>query len=80
MFQEEEMRKEGGKKYAHLNDALHVYVEAQAEMTDGYRRLAHAVAELKKFLVPVCVSFFFFFFFFFLTVYFPYVLCLVDHD
>ncbi|XP_076439965.1 KH domain-containing, RNA-binding, signal transduction-associated protein 2-like isoform X1 [Babylonia areolata] len=49
---EEEMRKEGGKKYAHLNDELHVYVEAQAEMTDAYRRLAHAVSELKKFLVP----------------------------
>jgi len=48
---EEELRKQGGK-YAHLNEELHVYVEAFAEMTDGYRRLSHAVAELKKFLVP----------------------------
>ena len=51
-FQEEELRKEGGK-FAHLNDELHVYVEAFAEMTDGYRRLSHAVTELKKFLIPV---------------------------
>eukprot|EP00745_Piridium_sociabile_P023498 TRINITY_DN3665_c0_g1_i2.p1 TRINITY_DN3665_c0_g1~~TRINITY_DN3665_c0_g1_i2.p1 ORF type:complete len:366 (+),score=93.85 TRINITY_DN3665_c0_g1_i2:76-1173(+) len=49
---EEEMRKEGGKKYSHLTDELHVFVEVQAEMTDAYRRLAHAVSELKKFLVP----------------------------
>lgn len=48
---EEEMRKEGGK-YAHLNDELHVYVEVFAEMTDAYNRLSHAVAELKKFLIP----------------------------
>ena len=60
LFQEEELRKEGGK-FAHLNDELHVYVEAFAEMTDAYRRLSHAVTELKKFLIPVskakdCVS------------------------
>lgn len=48
---EDDLRKEGGK-YSHLNEDLHVYVEAFAEMTDGYRRLAHAVSELKKFLIP----------------------------
>lgn len=49
---EEELRKEGGKKYGHLNDELHVNVEVFAEMTEAYRRLSHAVVELKKFLVP----------------------------
>ncbi|XP_025109279.1 KH domain-containing, RNA-binding, signal transduction-associated protein 1-like [Pomacea canaliculata] len=48
---EEECRKEGGK-YAHLNDELHVYIEVFAEIADAYTRLSHAVAELKKFLVP----------------------------
>ncbi|XP_046372507.1 KH domain-containing, RNA-binding, signal transduction-associated protein 2-like isoform X4 [Haliotis cracherodii] len=48
---EDELRKEGGK-YAHLNDELHVFVEVFSEMTDNYARLAHAVAELKKFLQP----------------------------
>ncbi|CAG5121264.1 unnamed protein product, partial [Candidula unifasciata] len=48
---EEELRKEGGK-YAHLNEDLHVLVECYAEITDGYNRLALALAELKKFLIP----------------------------
>lgn len=54
MLQEDELRKEGGK-YAHLNDELHVFVEVFSEMTDNYARLAHAVAELKKFLQPVSI-------------------------
>lgn len=54
MYQEEECRKEGGK-YAHLNDELHVYIEVFAEIADAYTRLSHAVAELKKFLVPVMI-------------------------
>ncbi|BFZ16816.1 hypothetical protein BsWGS_19855 [Bradybaena similaris] len=48
---EEELRKEGGK-YAHLNEELHVLVECYTEMTDGYYRLAAALTELKKFIVP----------------------------
>ncbi|XP_076463103.1 uncharacterized protein LOC143295341 [Babylonia areolata] len=49
---EEELRKEGGKKYAHLNEELHVSVEVFAELTEAYKRLSHGVAELKKFLTP----------------------------
>uniref|UniRef100_A0A0B7BP49 K Homology domain-containing protein n=1 Tax=Arion vulgaris TaxID=1028688 RepID=A0A0B7BP49_9EUPU len=48
---EEELRKEGGK-YAHLNEDLHILVECYTEMTDGYYRLAAALAELKKFIIP----------------------------
>jgi len=48
---EEEMRKEGGK-FAHLNDDLHVHVEAFAPLPEAYRRVGHALAELNKFLMP----------------------------
>ena len=52
MSQEEELRKEGGK-YAHLNEDLHVMVECFAETVDAYTRIAHAVSEIKKYMVPV---------------------------
>jgi len=48
---EEELRKEGGK-YAHLNEDLHVLVECFAEATDGYHRVAAALVEVRKFLIP----------------------------
>lgn len=48
---EEELRKEGGK-YAHLNEELHLMVECFAERLDAYSRLAHALSEVKKFMVP----------------------------
>ena len=51
-MKEDELRKEGGK-YAHLNEELHVSIEAFTEMSDGYRRLALAILQLKKFLTPV---------------------------
>jgi len=48
---EEELRKEGGK-YAHLNEDLHVLVDCFSEPSDGYQRLAAAVVEIRKFLIP----------------------------
>ncbi|KAK0045502.1 KH domain-containing RNA-binding signal transduction-associated protein 2 [Biomphalaria pfeifferi] len=48
---EEELRKEGGK-YAHLNEDLHVLVECFTDITDGYHRLAGALVELRKFVIP----------------------------
>ncbi|GFN81435.1 KH domain-containing, RNA-binding, signal transduction-associated protein 1 [Plakobranchus ocellatus] len=48
---EEELRKQGGK-YAHLNEELHVSVECYTEALDGHHRLAAALMELKKFIVP----------------------------
>jgi len=48
---EEELRKEGGK-YAHLNEDLHVLVDCFTESIDGYHRLAAALAELRKFVIP----------------------------
>jgi hypothetical protein len=48
---EEELRKQGGK-YAHLNEDLHVYVEAFGHPVDVYQQLAHALFELRRHLVP----------------------------
>ena len=48
---EEELRKEGGK-HAHLNNELHVMVEAFAPPPEAHSRISHALMELQKFLVP----------------------------
>ena len=55
IIQEEELRKEGGK-FSHLSDELHVQIEAHAEPSEAHSRIAHALAELKKFLIPVSTS------------------------
>ncbi|XP_074641066.1 KH domain-containing, RNA-binding, signal transduction-associated protein 2-like isoform X2 [Tubulanus polymorphus] len=48
---EEEQRKEGGK-YAHLSEELHVQVEVYAPPAEAHSRLAHALSELKRYLIP----------------------------
>merc|ERR1712142_1354747 len=52
---EEELRKEGGK-YAHLNEDLHVLIDCFSEATDGYHRLAAALVEVRKYLIPEMMS------------------------
>ena len=54
-IQEDELRKEGLAKHAHLNEELHVNIEVYAQATDAYQRLAHAVTEVHKYMVPVCM-------------------------
>ncbi|XP_062889652.1 KH domain-containing, RNA-binding, signal transduction-associated protein 1-like isoform X1 [Mobula hypostoma] len=49
---EDELRKGGEAKYAHLNSDLHVLVEVFAPPTEAYSRMYHAMEELKKFLIP----------------------------
>lgn len=56
VFQEEELRKGGEAKYAHLSMELHVFIEVMAPISEAYMRMAHAMEEVKKFLIPVCVS------------------------
>ena len=56
-FQEEELRKEGGK-YAHLNEDLHLMVECFAETIEAYSRITHAMTEVKKYLNPVSLTFY----------------------
>jgi len=53
--QEEELRKQGGK-YAHLNEELHVHIEAVAHPVDGYYRLSHALDKLHWHLEPVSLA------------------------
>jgi len=55
-FQEEELRKGGEAKYAHLSMELHVFIEVMAPVPEAYMRIAHAMEEVKKFLIPVCVA------------------------
>ncbi|TRZ10070.1 hypothetical protein HGM15179_017028 [Zosterops borbonicus] len=50
--QEEELRKGGDPKYAHLNMDLHVFIEVFGPPCEAYALMAHAMEEVKKFLVP----------------------------
>ncbi|CAG6017440.1 unnamed protein product, partial [Menidia menidia] len=49
---EEELRKSGEAKYAHLSSDLHVLIEVFAPPGEAYSRMSHALEEIKKFLVP----------------------------
>nr|XP_032810666.1 KH domain-containing, RNA-binding, signal transduction-associated protein 2-like isoform X3 [Petromyzon marinus]XP_032810668.1 KH domain-containing, RNA-binding, signal transduction-associated protein 2-like isoform X3 [Petromyzon marinus]XP_032810669.1 KH domain-containing, RNA-binding, signal transduction-associated protein 2-like isoform X3 [Petromyzon marinus]XP_032810670.1 KH domain-containing, RNA-binding, signal transduction-associated protein 2-like isoform X3 [Petromyzon marinus] len=49
---EEDLRKSGEAKYAHLNEDLHVLIEVFAPPSQAYRRMGHALDEVKKYLVP----------------------------
>ena len=56
LLQEEELRKEGDEKNAHLNEDLHLSVDVFSTPADCHARIAHALTELEKFLVPDSVS------------------------
>ncbi|XP_032523920.2 KH domain-containing, RNA-binding, signal transduction-associated protein 2-like isoform X2 [Danaus plexippus] len=49
---EEELRNSLDPKYAHLSDELHVEVSALAPPAEAYARIAYALAEVKKYLIP----------------------------
>ncbi|XP_072554973.1 KH domain-containing, RNA-binding, signal transduction-associated protein 1 [Paramormyrops kingsleyae] len=49
---EEQLRKCGEAKYAHLSMELHVFVEVSAPVPEAYLRMARALEQVKKFLVP----------------------------
>lgn len=55
-LQEEELRKGGEAKYAHLAMELHVFIEVTAPIPEAYVRMAHAMDEVKKFLIPVGIK------------------------
>lgn len=52
-LQEEELRVSGDPKFAHLSDELHVEISAFATPAEAHARIAYALAELRRFLVPV---------------------------
>ena len=49
---EEELRLSGDPKYGHLQEDLHVEITAFAPPAEAYARLAFALTEVKKYLVP----------------------------
>ncbi|XP_055379333.1 KH domain-containing, RNA-binding, signal transduction-associated protein 3 isoform X2 [Condylostylus longicornis] len=49
---EEELRNSLDPKYAHLNDDLHVEISTIAPPAEAHARIAYAMAELRKYLIP----------------------------
>ncbi|KPJ08920.1 KH domain-containing, RNA-binding, signal transduction-associated protein 2 [Papilio machaon] len=49
---EEELRNSLDPKYAHLMDELHVEISALAPPAEAHARIAYALAEVKKYLIP----------------------------
>lgn len=49
---EEELRNSADFKYAHLNLPLHVEVSTVAPPAECYARMAYALAELRRYLIP----------------------------
>ena len=56
MFQEEELRSSGDPKFSHLLEDLHVEITAFAPPAEAHARIAYALAEVRRFLVPVSSS------------------------
>lgn len=52
ILQEEELRNGLDPKYSHLCDELHVEIHAYAPPAEAYARLAYALAEIRKYLIP----------------------------
>ncbi|XP_075210456.1 KH domain-containing, RNA-binding, signal transduction-associated protein 2-like [Lycorma delicatula] len=49
---EEELRKSGDPKFSHLLDDLHVEITSFAPPAEAHARIAYALAEVRRFLVP----------------------------
>lgn len=52
-FQEEELRLSGDPKFSHLHEDLHVEITAFAPPAEAHARIAYALADVRRFLVPV---------------------------
>lgn len=50
--QEEEFRHSLDPKYAHLADDLHVEISAIGPPAEAHARIAYALAEIRKYLIP----------------------------
>lgn len=53
--QEEELRTSGDPKFGHLAEDLHVEVTAVAPPAEAHARLAYALTEIRRYLVPVSI-------------------------
>lgn len=54
---EEELRASGDTRYAHLYEDLHVEISTFAAPAEAHARIAYALAEVRRFLVPVSSRF-----------------------
>ncbi|KDR24259.1 KH domain-containing, RNA-binding, signal transduction-associated protein 2 [Zootermopsis nevadensis] len=52
VLQEEELRCSGDPKFSHLSDDLHIEITAFAPPAEAHARIAYALAEVRRFLVP----------------------------
>jgi len=50
---EEKLRSSGDPKFSHLKDDLHVEITAFAPPAEAHARIAYALTEVRRFLVPV---------------------------
>lgn len=58
VLQEEELRCSGDPKFSHLSDDLHIEITAFAPPAEAHARIAYALAEVRRFLVPVSNNYF----------------------
>lgn len=49
------MRLSGEYKYSHLSEDLHVEIQTFAPPAEAHARIAYALAEVRRFLVPVSI-------------------------
>lgn len=55
---EEKLRNSGDPKFSHLKDDLHVEITAFAPAAEAHARIAYALTEVRRFLVPVSFAIF----------------------
>uniref|UniRef100_A0A182QPD4 K Homology domain-containing protein n=1 Tax=Anopheles farauti TaxID=69004 RepID=A0A182QPD4_9DIPT len=53
---EEELRLSGDPRYAHLSEDLHVEISTYTAPAEAHARIAYALAEVRRFLVPCFLS------------------------
>jgi KH domain-containing RNA-binding signal transduction-associated protein 3 len=74
-LKEEEYRHSHEPRYRHLNDDLHVEITAYAAPAEAHARIALALTEIRRFLVPVTTTINLFVISFFCVCYLPTTKC-----
>lgn len=64
LLKEEKLRNSGDPKFLHLKDDLHVEITAFAPPAEAHARIAYALTEVRRFLVPVSVLYNMFYMYF----------------
>lgn len=56
IYKEEKLRNSEDSKFSHLKDDLHIEITAFAPPAEAHARIAYALTEVRRFLVPVSYS------------------------